>query len=518
MESNLALLASKRSERRISAKGDELPTNRMLIWRQKDMRIKKPSFDGDKCQRKYNPKVPEISKQNSDIALKKPEIAVTPLKFTLHEILRPKNIATYQINYSKDGSIEIDRKPPNLKYIPDVNTNLRYEPAIITTGSEPNSVDYNKPPYAFCYALPLYLARLKGCDITKIKFLVGSSVLPSLYERQTRDDAPILVQYRNGILILRVLHLESHSSSSIGCQFRKFITETEPFSNTSVDDDTATFNINEISIGKFRVLVNAGVHANDGEFLTEINTNNFMLKKVLYPDHMEEPYPIIQAKRTCIKMLETSAEYLIQPERSYPNGPDSNWRQMKVNENNISCKVTKVHKYDLEEVIEKANDLSIQFGKKETMNDVFRRIHESLQKLMQHVESGTIREDSTCFYKLTFQNTAAKDVGMVIEKINNKEISDTVEYCSQKLYDTACNRIYSDQFLNEMKEMNRRNFKCNFSWRNKYNKEKRDLIKSPRLKLLPRTVKSSLNEMAQTSSRESIFGKAKPVNTSGSSQ
>merc|ERR1719510_2151329 len=212
-------------------------------------------------------------------------------------------------------------------------------------------------------------------------------------------------------------------------------------------------------------------------------------------------------------MLETSAEYLIQPERSYPVGPDPKWRQMKIKEDNIGCKVTKVNKYDLEEVIEKANDLSIQFGKKETMNDVFRRIHESLQKLMQHVESGTIREDSTCFYKLTFQNTAAKDVGMVIEKINNKEISDTVEYCSQRLYDTACNRIYSDQFLNEMKEMNRRNFECNFSWRNKLYKEKRDLdILETRLNLLPRTVKGSLNEMAQTSSRESIFGKAKPVN------
>jgi hypothetical protein len=303
--------------------------------------------------------------------------------------------------------------------------------------------------------------------------------------------------------------LESHSSSSIGCQFRKFITETEPFSNTSVDDDTATFNINEISIGKFRVLVNAGVHANDGEFLTEINTKNFMLKKVVYPDHNEEPYPIIQAKQTCIKMLETSAEYLIQPERSYPEADN------KPKQNNISCKVTKVNNVDLEEVIEKANSLSIQFGKKETMSDVFRRIHESLQKLMQHVESGTIREDSSCFYKLTFQNTAAKDVGMVIEKINNREISDTVEYCSQNLYDTACNRIYSDQFLNEMKKMNRRNFKCNFSWRNKHNKEKRDLniIKSPRLKVSVNTYKSSLNEMAQTSSRESIFGKAKPVNT-----
>merc|ERR1719510_1839941 len=139
-------------------------------------------------------------------------------------------------------------------------------------------------------------------------------------------------------------------------------------------------------------------------------------------------------------MLETSAEYLIQPERSYPVGPDPKWRQMKIKEDNIGCKVTKVNKYDLEEVIEKANDLSIQFGKKETINDVFRRIHESLQKLMQYVESGTIREDSTCFYKLTFQNTADKeDVGMVIEKINNTEIRDTVEYCSQRLYDTACN-------------------------------------------------------------------------------
>jgi len=181
------------------------------------------------------------------------------------------------------------------------------------------------------------------------------------------------------------------------------------------------------------------------------------------------------------------------------------------------CMIQKINKYRLEEVLEKATDLSFAHGNQETIDDVFWRINEVLVTLKNNVQNGTITSESNCFYKLIFRNPSEKEAfndWMVIEKMKETEIKDTVEYCSQELYDIVSNTGTQDNFINKMKELNRKNFETDPASTPKLHNDigNENKYRRPRLKLLPRSVKTALNEMADVSRRESIFGKAKPIN------
>lgn len=478
-----------------------------------DVQYDIPSYHGDslftKSSTHQNELVQMIKKFEFD--LEEVRFGLEPIKCNIYEKLKPKDIGTFKIVHDKECSIELDSLPSELQDIPVLNRKLE-EKEYELKESQISQVDYNKPPYGFCYALPLYVANKKGCKIDKIDFLLSSSILKKLFERECQDDRSIVVQLRNGVLVLRMVHSASHSGNSMGQQFKNLVTEGANSPLSHPDPDSSVFNLREISVGNFRLLVNGCIDAINYGSITDIHMGHFMHQTTFRKqNNSKEPWYVIQAKVACIRMLETGAEYLLQPERKYYD--KRKFKSLK----HDKCMIQKINKYRLEEVLEKATDLSFAHGNQETIDDVFWRINEVLVTLKNNVQNGTITSESNCFYKLIFRNPSEKEAfndWMVIEKMQETEIKDTVEYCSQELYDIVSNTGPQDNFINKMKELNRKNFETDPAPTPKLHNDigNENKYRRPRLKLLPRSVKTALNEMADVSRRESIFGKAKPIN------
>lgn len=300
---------------------------------------------------------------------------------------------------------------------------------------------------------------------------------------------------RQGILILRVIHKKPLDINTLRNKFRSLVINGVYGSDSYANKFESFSKLMEISIGKFRLLINGGIDAIDeNSKIVEVEANDFMKTSATDKELAR------RSKITCLRMLETGAETVLQPDRILTKA---------------KCKISRVYMYSLEEVISKANKISLQRGDKEkSIEDALNRIHEVLIKLQENIDNGRISSDSDCFYKLTFKEELYENDWMLIEKTSESDISDTVEYCSQKLYDLSVDpNIEQNSFLQEMKEINQRHFgddlnllkKCRTDVDKGYTKGR------PKLKLLPRTVEAPINGMAESPQYREIFCGAKPI-------
>ena len=369
------------------------------------------------------------------------------------------HIGMFSWNPKKQNYIELDKRPGKLHDIKALNESWSKNPFELKSESEvPNKlVDFSKPPYGYCYAVPLYAALQYGCRLENINFLISGQILPSLclglWENPTKY---ILVQLRKGILILRSMQTEPYNLNSVGLQIEALLTENkthEEFSSPTI--------LREISIGKFRVLVNAQVDAiNEDEEYCEIKQSSIM-SKTIEKGKMEksavfrsDPMPVVNVKKLCIQMISNGAKILVHP-------------KMNISHEGFKpkYKISGTHSYSIDEVIEKADSLSKEYGNEETVDDILKHALQTLKILQEYVDAGNIRSNPRCFYELRINNWSTEENGRVSIKPLEKErllgFFDTSEFMCQKLYDSLNDPMKEDDdvFLQNLRELYQGNSK-----------------------------------------------------------
>ena len=165
----------------------------------------------------------------------------------------------------KEITIQDVHKSLLMDAIPSKLRDIAETKALLAQRKLPDEIDdypvqkvrWMERPFVYTPAVPLFVAKQRGCNLDKIDFLFGGSCLGIFQKRKIdRPDIEIMVQVKKGIIIIKRLARTPRNLNEAGYKFERIVSEEE-YSNKS--NLLGNEYVREIILGNHRALICAEV-------------------------------------------------------------------------------------------------------------------------------------------------------------------------------------------------------------------------------------------------------------------